>query len=72
MAIVTVFYECKGGPADGEVVEIPASLAEVVLVHDGPSALDLYHVGPWVERDRHGRVTGTRNVLWWAGVAYGV
>ena len=33
MAIVTAVYECKGGPADGEVVELPWDAAECVLEH---------------------------------------
>jgi hypothetical protein len=55
---VTVSFQGKRGPAAGEVVEIPAIMLEVVLVHDSTGSRDLYRARPWVQRDRHGRPTG--------------
>jgi hypothetical protein len=44
MATLTMFYECKGGPADGEVVELPRDATEAVLEHAVTVARDHYVV----------------------------
>ena len=56
MAIVTAVYECKGGPADGEVVELPWDATECALEHAVTGARDRYAVP----------AVGTRRRVVWA------
>jgi hypothetical protein len=62
---VTSIYECKGGPADGELVEIPASMPDVVLVPGASGTRERYVVRAWARRDRSGRPLPVRHCLVW-------
>ena len=55
VATATVLLECKGGPAGGEVVELPWDAGAGVTVRAGTCARDLYVVGT---------VNGRRRLVW--------